>query len=673
MRRSNGVVLAIAVLVAGGCRITGGERRGATWEDFVASALAQVRSSRAQGDEQIYVRGVRFLNAALQGGSAIICRDVLERTIAMCRVDCTGLTPVALVAYDCLVARGRPKWARAALRKLPLPVPSVARVSTSRIPIVSARSTTIQFVDPEVGRLLLDAAVARARSGASLPLLATLAEVAGVAGALCSLPSVDDPRGQLTRASVLRQASCAMAGQPTADTNRLCEELEQLTSSSPDGLGKLPSSSIDRLSEICEAALPSGSTNGSGVPALGNLASDACIDVPLALIEAGSGLGMEGSLEQLIDECYGIRPPDDSAPRPRPLPFLSGNCATIGGGWSCQYDTDSKRGNHENSARAGEPNYIAVWGLQDGAIAVVATTDDGKVGIVIVEPEEPEDDLDVVTDIANEVAVRKALKEAIRRTGEEPPNDEDASGDDGGDDDADEDTGDDESNSGEEDGTGGAGAGDDTPGSGGSSGAPGSETGGDELAPPKSEACRRLTAMLSVDRSGRSHDPFAELRKQRFVDPRLILPPLEGEARGPSPTSCDATSHESGGPSCGLVTCEWPLVPGPGCTCRRAPRGAAPDRGGCRSALCPAGTEVVAAGITCVCATAYGGEAPFPPAGIVPGRDPELSGVGVLRIGRQMFTEEAYRVGTIPGRTCTARGCYRSVHARAGVGFERLR
>jgi hypothetical protein len=628
-----------------------------TWNDFLTAAIEQARDLSKGRDAATYGRSVRLLNAVMRAGGAPHCRDVLETAVHACGRECDGLAPLILSAYDCLVVSGHREFARLPLQKLPVQ-PRFSARDAARLPLApfsTSSGAVVDRIDPEVAILFMSFAAARAREGAPMPQIATLAEQPDIARALCSFPLYRSDLGELTRSSILRQASCLLEGQPTMDVNRLCEKAEQ----GAVELGELGRAEMARLRELCQGLLPTGSTAAAAVPGLGNVAIDACVDEQLVAVEAQAGFPVDGSLSTLIAECSGVGTPRDSTvPRRRRGPFVSFKC---GGEWECKFDTEDDRSNRANSARAGEPGFIAVWALADGAVEVVATTKDGKIGIFIFEPETIEDDLDFFALKANEVATKQALEEAARRAqgGDEPVVVQPAS---------DDDDSEDEDNSGGESDDDDAGSEDDE------SEASGGEAGGSEMDPEwpfstDGEACRKLTALLKIGRDGRSHDPFALLRTGGIVDPRAVLPPRYAEANAPSSPYCGTAEVGAIDHSCGPVLCDWPLVLDDQCTCRRADPGEQPMSGGCSAVLCQEGTLPVAAGVGCVCSNSEGDEPAFPPPGLDPVGDPS-SAERVLSVRGRLFADVRYESATIPGRTCGDQGCVRSVHFRGGSSMR---
>ncbi|MFO0726510.1 MAG: hypothetical protein U1E65_22175 [Myxococcota bacterium] len=581
-----GFVLACATLWVGHV-----ERGGLGRMDATSRRLVDLAGS---GDAQ----AVRVLELAIRRRPVAYARALFVALRERCAVRCDGIDGLVLAAWDRASAAGRDrgllprgKWA-----------PRFRRQETGRpMAIVRSRAGYYRFpVGREVMTVLLRAIGRDPRGVRGVAGLMGLPEVRRE---LCAIGAGDSSPG-----GALRAGFCALAGAPSGDPARLCSAV---AADGDEGgrLAKLTDRQQKSLQELCAAAGGATSSEGFTPPGLETLVGPGCVDMLEGAVVFGASAAIDPDATVLAKslQCMGVkeeptRPIGHGVPGRGSVAFYRASDNAEGTpdpwrqpaeddrGWSYAFNVLDPEANALNAAHVGDRGFIAVFAVEssaeEGTIAVeiVATSNEGDIGIVIVETGVPLDTLDVLDSVPVLTTVLEGMRvAAVQATttgynGVSPPPEASSSpSDDDEWEETPEESNSPEASSDEKDGAFSGPLGDPS-------------------------ACRELEAALLRGPSGEP-SRAAPGKERPPADPRASHP--KDEVAGVQDRACGAATVPR---ACGALDCRnGTLLDSATCTCRAAAQGARPSRAGCMAARCPEGTQALAVGPLCTCADAESG------------------------------------------------------------------
>ncbi|MFO0722831.1 MAG: hypothetical protein U1E65_03535 [Myxococcota bacterium] len=580
-----GVVLLASVLACATFWVGRGERWSIGKLDPMSSRLIDLSGS---GDPA----AVRVVELAIRRRPVAYAKAVFVALRERCTVRCDGIDGLLLAAFDRVAAAGqlrtvvqRGKWE-----------PRFRRPELGRpLAMVRSRRGYYRFpVSREVTTVLLRAI------GRASPRVRGIRDLVGlpeVRRALCSLGG--------SREADLRAGFCALAGMPGGDPSALCAAVAG--GAGAGKLEKLTDRQQGSLRDLCASAGSAESSEAFAPTGLETLVGPGCVD----MLEAawGSGAAKETDADAALLgrslECMGVkeeptRPTGHGAPGRGSVAFYRSSDGAEGmpdpwrqpaedeRGWSYTFNVLDPEANAANAAHVGDRGFIAVFAVESSAeegtiaIEIVATSNEGDIGAVIVETGVPLDTLDVfdatpvLAKVFEGMAIAAAQVTQDGYNGVSPPSEPAESPEDHDWEDTPEDssapTDSPEDSSDEKDGA---------------------------LSGPLGdpEACRDVEGMLLRGPSGEAlrGDPG---RTRPPSDPRASHP--REEIEGGLERGCSAATAPR---ACGAVDCRTAAVlDAASCTCRTPGAGSRPSQASCSAARCPEGARAQAVGPICTCA-----------------------------------------------------------------------
>ncbi len=540
-------------------------------------------------------QAVRVLELAIRRRPLGYSKQLFGALHERCAERCDGIDGLLLEAFDRVAVAGqlgsvlrREKWSPRFRR------PEIGQP----LAMVRSRGGYYRFpVTREVTTVLLQG---MARAPARVGGLRDLLELPTVRRALCSAEVGPSKKADL------RAGFCALSGAPGGEPSQLCNAV-----AGGDGAGelaKLTDRQQESLRQLCASSGSAGSSESFAPTGLETLVGPGCVDMLAAAWGSGLGKDLDPDAALLARslECMGVReeasrPTGHGAPGRGSVAFYASSDhaesmpdpwrqpAEDDRGWSYAFNVLDPEANAANAAHVADRGFIAVFAVEStaeaGTIAVeiVATSNGGDIGAVIVETGVALDTLDVFDSVPVLAKVFEGMKVAAAQAaagglnGVSPPSEPDESPSESDDweeipEDSSSPTASPEESADENDGA---------------------------FAGPLGDpaACRAVEAMLLRGPSGEPWRGGPD-RTRPPSDPRASHPREEIEggleracSAAAAPRVCDAVDCRSGA-----------VLDSASCSCRVPPARARPSEMGCAAARCPDGAQARAVGPVCTCA-----------------------------------------------------------------------